>query len=47
MVRLYNPIIQLPGIYKGDVEWGDYDNDGDLDLDCWIKRAGSEYMQNI
>ncbi|MBI9039617.1 MAG: carboxypeptidase regulatory-like domain-containing protein [Bacteroidales bacterium] len=26
------PNINLPGIEKGDVEWGDYDNDGNLDI---------------
>ena len=30
--QFVNSQIALPGVYEGSVAWGDYDNDGDLDI---------------
>jgi len=30
--QFYDLNIELPGVYDGSADWGDYDNDGDLDV---------------
>lgn len=36
----------LPGLYVGAADWGDYDNDGDLDL-ILCGASGSEYVTKL
>jgi hypothetical protein len=44
------PIAGLPGVYRGSVAWGDYDNDGRLDFllsgEIWFGGAISQLWRN-